>query len=116
MRIISLFKELLWPAGGCLFRRLTGLYCPGCGGTRAVIAFIHGRFILSARYNPAVVCAAGLLLFALVRYLLGRARKKPVKSLLLPEALVFLFVLLANFAIKDIALAAFGVDLMPDAL
>ena len=28
---------------GCIFHRLTGISCPGCGGTRALIALIDGH-------------------------------------------------------------------------
>ena len=28
---------------GCLFHWATGLYCPGCGNTRALHALVHGR-------------------------------------------------------------------------
>ena len=37
---------------GCLFHRLTGLECPGCGMTRATYAALHGRFGEALRFNP----------------------------------------------------------------
>lgn len=36
----------------CTFKSVTGLYCPGCGGTRAVAAFIQGHWARSFRYHP----------------------------------------------------------------
>ena len=42
----------------CLFHTLTGLYCPGCGGTRAVRAFFQGKIIQSFFYHPLVPYAA----------------------------------------------------------
>ena len=35
----------------CLFHRITGLYCPGCGSGRAVNALFHGRFAEAVSYN-----------------------------------------------------------------
>ena len=40
---------------GCVFFERTGLYCPGCGGTRAVICLIHGDVIRSFMFHPFVV-------------------------------------------------------------
>lgn len=31
------------------------IYCPGCGGTRAIIALLHGRVLEAFRYNALVV-------------------------------------------------------------
>ena len=45
----------------CLFRHLTGLYCPGCGGTRAFIYLIHGNIPESILYHPLVIYAVILL-------------------------------------------------------
>mgnify|MGYP001135663182 CR=1 FL=1 len=38
----------------CLFRLLTGFYCPGCGGTRALWALLSGHPLLSFLYHPLV--------------------------------------------------------------
>lgn len=37
---------------GCFFKRITGLNCAGCGGTRAFFAFLKGDFGMSWRMNP----------------------------------------------------------------
>lgn len=37
---------------GCQFRRFTGFYCAGCGGTRALFAFLKGDFSQSWSMNP----------------------------------------------------------------
>ncbi|ANP57012.1 hypothetical protein AVL59_37200 [Streptomyces griseochromogenes] len=41
----------------CPLYRLTGLYCPGCGGLRSAHAFIHGDFLAALRDNAAGVAA-----------------------------------------------------------
>ena len=38
----------------CSLNSNYGLYCPGCGGTRAVDYLLHGQFILSTWYHPVV--------------------------------------------------------------
>lgn len=38
----------------CGFHAMTGLYCPGCGGTRAVAAFLEGKLVTSAYYHALV--------------------------------------------------------------
>lgn len=50
----------------CVFHQLTGYYCPGCGGTRSVIALLQGKILVSAVDFPMVVyCAAVYLWFLL---------------------------------------------------
>lgn len=43
-----------WFRMPCLFQMMTGLYCPGCGGTRAVRALLSGHPVLSFLYHPVV--------------------------------------------------------------
>ena len=42
----------------CLVHTLTGGYCPGCGGTRALIALLHGQVVQSIYYHPLVLYTA----------------------------------------------------------
>jgi hypothetical protein len=35
----------------CTFHQMTGLHCPGCGGTRMIHALLHGDFTQAAAYN-----------------------------------------------------------------
>ena len=39
----------------CAIRRMCGLPCPGCGGTRAFYYFFKGDFIRSLQLNPIVI-------------------------------------------------------------
>jgi hypothetical protein len=39
----------------CLFHDLTGLHCPGCGGTRCAHALLHGDPAQAAAYNLLAV-------------------------------------------------------------
>ncbi len=38
----------------CPLHYLTGLYCPGCGGTRAMMFLARGRILTSFIYHPLV--------------------------------------------------------------
>lgn len=50
---------------GCPLRSFTGIPCPLCGGTRSVVAAVHGRWADAFAINPVglvVVVAAVVLL------------------------------------------------------
>lgn len=48
----------------CPLLRVTGLYCPGCGGLRSAHAFVHGDVAQALTDNALAV--AGYLVFAVV--------------------------------------------------
>lgn len=63
-----------WP---CAFRTLTGLYCPGCGMTRATFAALHGNLAAAFRFNPLGMMLMPLALAGLGLELAGWVRGKP---------------------------------------
>ncbi|MDH6519731.1 hypothetical protein M2163_003284 [Streptomyces sp. SAI-135] len=48
----------------CPLYRITGLYCPGCGGLRSAHAFVHGDFLAALQDNAMAV--VGYLGFAVL--------------------------------------------------
>jgi len=79
----------------CQFHQLTGLNCPGCGGTRARYALLHGQPAAALRDNALVVIgmAAGGVRGGW--YALNRLRGRPnghffPSRLLLPLLVVML--------------------------
>jgi len=41
----------------CPFHRYTGLWCPGCGTTRALHQLLHGNLAAAFRCNPLAILA-----------------------------------------------------------
>lgn len=58
----------------CLFNRLTGLYCPGCGSMRALHAALHGDLALAVDFNALAVFLLPFLLYSLGRMVLPGLR------------------------------------------
>lgn len=54
MVIYGLHLPFLHVLPPCTLYSLTGFYCPGCGGTRAVYALFHGNFFTALFYHPFV--------------------------------------------------------------
>ena len=46
----------------CIFHALTGLQCPGCGGTRALYYLLHFNVAQAMHYNALVTLAAPVAL------------------------------------------------------
>src|SRR5579885_584343 len=54
----------------CLFRRLTGRPCPGCGMTRAFSRAFHGDIRGALHYNKRIIITLPILAYAWVRALI----------------------------------------------
>lgn len=56
----------------CILLYFTGIYCPGCGGTRAVLEFFKGHPLRSFFYHPFVLYCAILYLWFMVSQTIQR--------------------------------------------
>ncbi|QEU94990.1 DUF2752 domain-containing protein [Streptomyces kanamyceticus] len=83
----------------CPLLRLTGIYCPGCGGLRSAHAFIHGDFATALGANAMAV--AGYVLFAVLWtvWAIRTARGKPLRIELGPVQLWSVGALIAVFTL-----------------
>lgn len=69
----------------CPFRRCTGGYCPGCGGTRAARRLVHGDVAGAWAHNPWVVLlAAQVVVIGALLLFRGPSVGRTMTRLLLP--------------------------------
>ena len=89
----------------CPFFRLTHLYCPGCGATRALAALLHGRVVEALHYNALLVLLLPFLLgyFAVV-YWNAVKQNQWVGPQIRTSTLIWLLVIAAGFTILRNAL------------
>lgn len=71
----------------CWFYELTGLYCPGCGVTRMLLAMLEGQFYQAFRYNPLVFMLIPGMLLLLGAMLYKKSQGQPMRDTLhkIPE-------------------------------
>src|SRR5690606_15199079 len=66
-----------WPLPGCVFRALTGLFCPGCGATRALHELTHLDVAAAWDLNPLFVLALPIALAVWARWVVRARRGLP---------------------------------------
>ena len=57
----------------CMFHKLTGLNCPGCGTTRALHQLLHGHIGAAFRLNPMLFLLMAVALCAVPSLLRGES-------------------------------------------
>lgn len=58
---------------GCYLYEKYHLFCPGCGGTRAVYSLLEGRLLRSFLYHPAVPYTVAVYILFVVSNVLYRS-------------------------------------------
>ena len=100
---------------GCMLHDYLFIYCPLCGGTRAVESLLHLDVAAALRFNPFVVFVILLAvifdIIALVRLLRGKAR-----LFVFPEWgwIVLVAVMVAYLVLRNYLMIAHGYDPVGD--
>ncbi|MGN0459424.1 MAG: DUF2752 domain-containing protein [Ruminococcus sp.] len=80
---VAVFVAKNIPLPQCLTYKYLGVYCPGCGMTRSVIALLNGDILLSLRDNALIILGILLVLaiyLELVFKVFGKRLRFPIHS------------------------------------
>lgn len=113
MNFFDLFKDILGPE--CIFRVNWEIYCPGCGGTRALLALMQGEIIQSIKYNPITFLFLIDVFLMTVLHIIEK--RKPDCSTAKFRIVVnscFLIFIVLFFLARNLLLYAFGIDVLGD--
>lgn len=87
----------------CMFYSAAGLYCPGCGGMRAVDCLLHGQLFQSFVYHPVVPYTGVLVLCYLFSHTLNILTKGRMKAMMFRPIYFYIMIgiILVNWIVKD---------------
>lgn len=103
----------------CYFRTHLGLYCPGCGGTRAFFALLHGHFLQSLKYNPITLLFLVDIFLNLLKPIMIRRQRKcggssKIVTVNLYYNIGFLIFIIIYFIGRNVLLRFWGIDITGD--
>lgn len=107
-------KRLLFAK--CYIHTHYQLYCPGCGGTRALLAIVHGDIIKSLYYNPIILLLIIDVLFMNILSFIDK--KNPNTCKILHYKIKYNVILLIlwgiYFVIRNYLLIVMKIDIVGD--
>lgn len=97
----------------CIFYSYLGIYCPGCGGTRAVRELLHGHVLRSLLYHPLVLYAAAIYVVFMISQTLSLVSKGRIKGVSFHFWFLYgaVAVIAVNFIVKNLLKFLFGIIL-----
>lgn len=108
-----LYRRLInfMPSIPCFFNTFFGMYCPGCGGTRAISALFHGKILLSIWYHPLVPYSALVYLGFMLTNGIHKLGIKKMKGWKFHMWYIWtaLGIIIVNFIVKNILRLGFGI-------
>lgn len=109
--------ELL-PRSSCLFHDIFRMYCPGCGGTRALFTLLQGKILQSLYCNPAVLLGAILILYyeITIAITLKKHNGKRYYTKKLWPPVLYVVIVLVFCVVRNYLLIAHGIDMLNDFL
>ncbi len=102
---------------GCIMHDFLHLYCPFCGGTRALAALLHGSVGDAFRFHPLLPLFffAGILYDGMTFYRILTGKKLPVR---IPKGVTVTIVagIVGYWILRNVLLIAFHFDPIGDLL
>lgn len=99
----------------CQLHYWTGLYCPGCGATRAVTFLLHGNLKKSLFYYPAVAPTGIFIILYVINHTISNLTKGKIKAMPYKwwYVLVPAFLIIVNCIWKNYYYIVKGIALIP---
>ncbi len=99
----------------CMFHEITGGYCPGCGGTRALKYLFEGNILKSLYYNPFVLYAFSLFGYYIISNTICRIINKKSKAMKYRTIYCYaaIIIIACNFLWKNYMYFIKGISLIP---
>jgi hypothetical protein len=92
----------------CPFHALTGLYCPGCGSTRALYSLVHADLPRAFAMNPLLVIALPFVLLMALHIAGWRPRALDPLIRVLGNPKLWLVVLVGFGVLRNLPFAPFN--------
>lgn len=109
---IYIFNPASWSIfyPSCPFHALTGLYCPGCGSTRALYQLLHGHPVMAFDLNPFMMMSLPFLGYCLLSFIIAGISGRRLPNANVPTALIwtFLGVILLFWVLRNIPVYPFS--------
>lgn len=101
------------PGIPCLMLTVFGIYCPGCGGTRALEALMHGKIITALWYHPLIPYTAVLAGGFMLTQGLDRLGVKAVRGWKFHNWYLYgaVIIIICNFLLKNMLRLIWGIEI-----
>jgi len=98
----------------CTLYAATNLYCPGCGGTRALAYLLKGNLIKSFIYHPVILYTAVLVGCYVITHTLNIFTKGKIKAMGFRPVYFYIMVaiILLQCIIKNVLVICAGIHLI----
>ena len=118
LAVMMLQRYGILPSMPCAVHELFHVYCPGCGGTRALFELFHGNIIGSLYCNPAVFLGMILILYyeigAIITIIKNNGKCYYYQKGLLIYG--YLIIIMLFTVVRDFMLVGMEIDLLGDFL
>lgn len=114
----NILNQILQMISGCHFKEKYHLYCPGCGGTRAIIELLNGQFLKSLYYNPLplYLLMDGVLMFFTILLEILQYKKRKYLKIRITSKIIFLLLAVGVFFLRNYLLVIEKIDVLGDFL